>query len=502
MKPYTKYMILLVLCLCLLALSACGGGNGPSGETDPSTGGEGVSETTGGGEGPEPTDPHAYYKEHFGDMDMKGKEVWIYDLNTSPDLHINFYDDYNGDPLNVELYLRDLLFEELYGVRFEYFSSTAGSKVISNSVLNDLYVADIIYGRASGDRLMTLAQNGCLSNLRSFSALDFSQPWWGNFISDSLTVNDRLFFTSGDILPSFYQSIGCFFYNINQGSRYGISKDSLCSSVEEGDWTWELLHTLSADAYENLDANEELTADVDRFGFLSYNVYNHTNMFAIGAGLKLCEETADGTWIVDLESPAVVETLGRLLTQMDHYSMGANGVDSIMDTTFKSGRAVFAEHFTESAFATLRDMEDDYLMLPVPKLDAAQDGYRCMVNSYVNCFVGVLSNCSDQAVVGAVLESMAYAGYHDIRPVVYEEMLKGQLARDPLATTMVDLIFDTAYIDYGVIEKFGVTTEYPQGVSSILYGYLKEGKGLTSEFQQMKNTINSDLAKALEAFTK
>ena len=225
-------------------------------------------------------------------------------------------------------------------------------------------------------------------------------------------------------------------------------------------------------------------------------------MFAIGAGLKLCEETADGTWIVDLESPAVVETLGRLLTQMDHYSMGANGVDSIMDTTFKSGRAVFAEHFTESAFATLRDMEDDYLMLPVPKLDAAQDGYRCMVNSYVNCFVGVLSNCSDQAVVGAVLESMAYAGYHDIRPVAYEEVLKGQLARDPLATTMVDLIFDTAYIDYGVIEKFGVTTEYPQGVSSILYGYLKEGKGLTSEFQQMKNTINSDLAKALEAFTK
>lgn len=493
MKELMFRVLLLLMCVSCLFLTSCRGKKG-----SPPDSGTAAGSTSGEPE----ADRHQYYTDRFGSLDMKGQEVWIYDLNTSPDIHVNYYDDNQGDTLNVKLHLRDSLFEELYGIRFSYFSNTAGSKAVSNSVLSGLYVADIIYGRASGDRLTALAQVNCLSNLRSYEALSFSQPWWGNFISDSLTVNNRLFFTSGDILPSFYQSIGCFFYNINQGTSFGIDKNALCVSVESGQWTWELLSDLSKDAYVNLDANEELTADADRFGFLSYNVYNHTNMFAIGAGLRLCEKTADGSWTVDFDSAAAVETLGKLARYMDHYSMGENGVDSILGDTFKSGRAVFAEHFTESAFSVLRNMQDDYLMLPVPKLEQAQEGYRCMVNSYVNCFVGILSNCADKEVTGAVLESMAHAGYYDIRPVVYETLLKGQLARDPLAINLVDLIFDTAYIDYGVIEKFGVSSDYPQGASTVLYQYLKEGASLSSEFAKIKGTVSQDLQKFFEPFEK
>lgn len=491
------FTLALLLSLGAILLSACGGNTPPAeGTTGPSNS-QSTNPTTGG---EVEKDPHEYYKTKFGDADTDGKEVWIYDLNTSPSIHINFFDDYQGDPMNVALYKRDLLFEELYGVSFEYFQNTAGSKLISNSVLGGFYVADIIYGRASGDRLMTLAQQDCLSDLHSLEELDFAQPWWGNFISDSLTVNDRLFFTSGDILPTFYQSIGCFFYNIDLGNDYAISKDEVCETVEAGDWTWEYVTTVSKDAYRNLDSESEMTADKDQFGLITYNVYNHTNMFAIGAGLKLCEQTEAGEWIVDFESAPVVEKLSKLASYMTTYSMGANSSDSIMQTTFKQGRTIFAEHFTESAFNYLRDMEDDYLMLPVPKLESAQDQYRCMVNSYVNCFVGALSNCSDEAVTGVILESMAYAGYNDIRPVAYEEFLKGTLARDPAAVSLVDLIFDTAYIDYGVIEKFGVSTTYPQGVSSILYSYLKDGGELASAFAGNKDAINGDLNTALKNF--
>ena len=141
-------------------------------------------------------------------------------------------------------------------------------------------------------------------------------------------------------------------------------------------------------------------------------------------------------------------------------------------------------------------------MLPVPKLYESQDSYRCMVNSYVNCFVSVLSNCSDMEATGVLLESMAYYGYHDVRPVAYEEFLKAALARDPLATQLIDIIFDTAYIDYGVIEKFGVTPEYTEGASTILYQYLKEKKPMASAFSANKEAINASLKKALEPFLK
>lgn len=496
-KRIATLVLALLLCLSMICVSACN--KTPSGDgKGTQDNGENTTEPTTGGE--EEKDPLEYYKTTFGNAATQGKEIWIYDLNTSPASHINYFDDYQGDPMNVALYERDMMFEEYYGVVFEYFQNTAGSKVISNSVLGGSYVADIIYGRASGDRLMTLAQQDCLMDMRSMEELDFSQAWWGNFISDSLTVNNRLFFTSGDILPSFYQSIGCFFYNIDLGDDYSIDKDAICNTVESGNWTWEYINGLVKDANRNLDSNEELTADVDQFGLITYNVYNHTNMFAIGAGLKLCQETEAGEWIVDFESTAVVEKLGKLKNYMTTYSMGEHGVDSIMGTTFKEGRAIFAEHFTESAFNSLKDMENDYLMLPVPKLEASQDNYRCMVNSYVNCFVGVLSNCADEKVTGIILESMAYAGYNDIRPIAYEEALKGRLARDPAAIDMVDLIFDTAYIDYGVIEKFGVSTEYKEGVSTILYKYLKEDGELSSAFAANKDAINGALKTALKNF--
>ena len=496
-----------ILCICLalllllgtLGLLSCNRNNNEGDDSD--NGADTIDNSSSDVSDVEEVDERKYYQDTFGDIDMKGKEVWVYDLNTSPDIHINYYDNLKGDKMNVALYKRDMLFEEIYGIKMEYFQSTQGSTVVSNAVLSGTYLADIIYGRASGGRLMTLAQQGCLSDMMSNTALDFSQPWWGNFMTESLTVNNKLYFTSGDILPTFYQSIGCFFYNMDLGKTYGIDKEALCQTVMDGNFTWEYMTKLVKDADTNLDSNLTLTADKDQFGLITYNVYNHTNMWAIGAGLKLVEQNATGQWIVDFESPNVVATLADLARYITYTEMGDNGLDSIMQTTFKSGRAIFAEHFTESAFSTLRNMENDYLMLPVPKLYDHQESYRCMVNSYVNCFVGILSNCADPEITGAILESQAHYGYNYIRPIAYEEFLKLALSRDVQAAALVDIIFDTAYIDYGVIEKFGKSDKYSDGASTILYQYLKEGKPLTSAFASNKDAINGSANEALGVFT-
>ncbi len=491
MKNMKKILAILLLLTMLFTVAACKK-NGNGDESANNSGSANDVEDSG----------DDFYLDRFGDLDLAGKEIWIFDLNTSPDAHVNHYHDVQGDEIDVELCKRDMMLETLYGVSFEYFNSTAGSKHLSNPILSGTYVADIVYGRASGDRLMALTQGGCLMDMCSLPSLSFNEQWWSKFMCESLTVNGKMYFTSGDILPTFYQSVGSFYFNINLGEEYGINKDELAAAVFDGKWTWEKLKTLSANATSNLDSNQELTADADQFGFISYNVYNHTNMFAIGAGLKLCEQTEDGTWTIDLTSGTREAKLAKLQSYMDNYSMGSGGVDSIMETTFKSGRAIFAEHFIESAFNTLTDMEDDYIMLPVPMIDEDQGEYYCMVNSYVNCFVGITSNCSDSEVTSAILESMAYAGYNDIRPVVYERVLKTRLSRDAVATQLIDLVFDSAYIDYGVIEKFGVTDDYKQGVSTVLYNYLKEGESLTSALASIQSQVESELQNTVSIFMK
>ncbi len=447
-------------------------------------------------------DKTAQYLEKFDGVDMSGKEIWVYDLNVNPDIHVNYYDELQGDPMNVKLYERDLYFKDKYGVTVEYFVNTGGSKMISNAVLSGAFIADIVYGRASGDRLMTLALNGCLDDMKSYDQLDFSQPWWGNFMAEQLTVNNKLFFTSGDVLPTFYQSIGCFFYNIDVGTDYGISKDQLCKTVLDGNFTWEYMMNLIKNADEDLTGDGIVSADNDFFGLCTYNATNHTNMWTIGAGIDLVQKTETGEYVVDFKNPSTEKVLSELKKYITFTEMGSNTMDSITQTTFKSGRAIFAEHFTESAFHQLRDMEDDYLMLPVPKLYEDQKDYRCMVNSYVNCFVGIVSNCAERDVTGTFLESLACFGYNEIRPVAYEEFLKLTLARDAAATELVDLIFDTAYIDYGVVERLGENKELPNGIADILYNYLKLDAPLASTFTANESAINQDLKDTLAPFFK
>ena len=98
--------------------------------------------------------------------------------------------------------------------------------------------------------------------------------------------------------------------------------------------------------------------------------------------------------------------------------------------------------------STLRDMQDDYGVLPLPKFDTAQEDYYTTFDN-TSSLVVVLSTCQNTEKVGATLELMAAEAYKQVTPAYFEICLQGKYADAPEDAEMYDRILKTFVFDFG-----------------------------------------------------
>lgn len=105
-----------------------------------------------------------------------------------------------------------------------------------------------------------------------------------------------------------------------------------------------------------------------------------------------------------------------------------------------------------------RDMDDDYGIIPVPKDTDAQTEYLSSCNTFLSSSVGVPKTCENADDTGLVMETMAYYSHKYLYPAVYEVILKGRVARDPVATEMLDMIYANASYDMVICYLYELST--------------------------------------------
>ena len=113
-------------------------------------------------------------------------------------------------------------------------------------------------------------------------------------------------------------------------------------------------------------------------------------------------------------------------------------------------RGMFAEGF--SAMATLRFIElensvmrntdQEYGVIPMPKFDENQEDYRTLLHDQFSV-VAIPTTVKDERLdmVSAVIEAMASASYKIVKPVYYEETLRTKIAQDPQSAAMMDTLY-------------------------------------------------------------
>ena len=123
----------------------------------------------------------------------------------------------------------------------------------------------------------------------------------------------------------------------------------------------------------------------------------------------------DGSVVLDIDVEQCANIYAKAYALLKgtqaNYEYSGNGTEVLTAhersfKTFAEGRAYFCGITFQKIETFLREMEDDYGVLPNPKFNEAQANYSTCVSG-AGSMVIVPKSCTDPEIVGSMLEGMA-----------------------------------------------------------------------------------------------
>ena len=403
----------------------------------------------------------------------------------------------SGDTINDAVYKRNTKVQELFGVTFTYDSRNgAGGNYSSwlNTLNSSILAGDNTYQIAGGYgyNLTNDALNDSFQNLQTNPYIDFSKPWWPSNIIDAASIGGRTNVCFGNIDPSYYDTTYAMFFNkriaedIGAGDLYGM--------VDDGTWTIDKMFSLAITGSRDIDGDTKIK-DGDIYGYIT-DKWMCYDAFVHACDIKISERDSSGTPVLLGLTERYIDAEKKISEFMNGSGIVRTKGDLNGDIlTFGNGEAFFYPSSLGSA-QSLRDMSDDFGILPYPKYNEAQERY-ITYNAIGNSTAFVAPITSDEALVGCVIEALAYYGWKDILPEYYERALKGKATRDSDSEAMLDIIFNN--IEYEFTEIYSRNFGDQKAPSMMMRVAVGENKDISSLWAKNENLYKETMASLVEA---
>jgi len=489
MKNTVRIISLLLVAIMCMALAACGGDNVPTSGNAPATG-----TTEGTATQPVTTEeeeelleiPEGAYYEGY-EFRILGKDAGDYsniDIVPNPDVE--------EDPINDAVYERNNKLEELFGITIVGSLQSAGNIVntVKNNVSAQTDAYDLICVEMSS--AFTLARDGCLHNLYEVPHIDMEKSWWDQNVADTMTIKDKLYFTTGDITVLDDDCTMVQLFNKDAFSELKPDVD-IYQVVKDKKWTMEYLASLIKDMNSDLNGNGTPDKD-DRWGMCLSTAdiatwYNASGEVMVGPDGK-------GGFRFAMEDSRAMDVMAKSLDFMLDYKffrtdqLSATAEDQL--NSLMRGTVIFRST-TMRTGRQLRNMEMDFGILPSPLFDEDQERYYTPT-SYSMVGHAIPTTVEDLERTGVITEAMAYYSKQYLTPAYYDVSLQGILTRDEESNDMLDIIFSSKIYDLGYL--FNV------GGQQRMMRQLVEGntKAYASKYDEIRDTMNSDIESFMEEF--
>ncbi len=382
---------------------------------------------------------------------------------------------------------------ELYGVAGTYDNSEFKTAV-NNSVAAGDSEYDLIAGYQAN--MITPAMEGYFMNVYDMDYIDTDAPWWSEKCNSSLTVNGKLFMTTGDIALTLWDNMYVFYFNKKLAEQYNLP--DIYQLVRDGKWTIDKLYELSSNVSQDLNGDTKYDEN-DLYGFLTTK-QNHMRAWIVAGETPITRQNSDGLMEACFVTERTQSMLDKLLRL--HYTdstyMGNDVLAEPNNTTepviFTSDRALFMSGYLGNA-SILRNMDTDFGIIPYPMYDEKQDGYRTTAHNSVSmmCFPVTVKDLEMSAII---TEALCAESYRNVIPQYYDLVLKAKGARDDESGEMIDLIRD------GLIFDFGWVHSVPMGsIGTIMQNLISENNsGLSSYWASKENQVLQGLEKINAAY--
>ena len=430
----------------------------------------------------------------LGERDLGGMVYTIFDCNAHSALQANIPgEEMNGDVVNDALLTRDLYLEERYNCEIEYIQENDISKLKSMVTAGDDEWQMIIATMVS---LNSQATGGYLADMCAMPYLEMDQNWWNPLMYENMRLHGAMYFSASDIAPGVYKMPGCMFLNLKLYTDYDFDFD-IFQSVIDGKWTIEQLRTMTRGMDNDLNMDNSWNVDDDFFGFaMQKDSTEASQILLAGAGVQFSHinEAGDNITCNLMSDSHAVQVIEGVTDLFKTINLGADGdINGFSNILFEGDRALFFMHKLESAAVHLRDMQSDYLILPAPKWDEAQESYYSFLSPWGSCFIALPQTVTGNENYGFVTEVLARYSREVVRPVAYDLVYKEKDTRDERSAKVLDILLDSTYIDFASLYDFG-------GVNGTLVNVLYKDKPLASSIEKIQSKIDTSIAKLVEAW--
>lgn len=414
----------------------------------------------------------------YDDLDFEGEELTMLLRNNIVNTR-EWYKESTEDELDEAIAMRNetVCVNLNVKINFVFLDGNGGNhgpyinqlfSAISRDVDSNLHYYDIgcnFSYYCTSATIRNYASN--LMDSAQFPYFDFSLPCWNQAIIEDTTFNNRLFYVAGDSNISMFDAAMIIWHNktLYDKKREATDPENMQDLALSGMWTCEELYRW-AQVFEDSNGTAGKQSD-DTYGF---GLYSRdpcpADSLPYAWDLELIVENNDQTHEFNIIGNTKAEdalTKFRNLLSAPGCTMSV-GLSSTPEQ-FAAGKYVFFNDRIFSSYESnmlIREMEDKYALLPMPKYDKEQENYGTTSQDYYNLYMILDHSRSDVPTKGeaisAFLQLANEESYTGVRGYYFNRIIKPKFfgTDDSEGTVtksiaLFDIIIDNIEFDYMTI---------------------------------------------------
>ena len=495
-----KILCILLTLALLLPLAACSekGGNADEPASQGSDGNASSDGTPGAAE--EEEDPMAKLYEDLPTGDYGGFVFSFLNNISNFAYTLMSAEELTGEGINDAIYNRNAKIEETLNIKID--EQLVGYSEVTTGMNAAIAAGDDTYscfwneaGFVSGFGI-----NGSLLNVNEIASLNLAKPWWEGDAMKEIQVLDKLYYLVGDIHLMFKESFWMNGYN-----RSIIDQNQLENPydlVKEGRWTLDAMKSEMEVAAQDLNGDGVMDGE-DRFGVTCYSGCAHA--FYMAADEVLITRNEEGIPVNvnpgDRFYSVVEKIVNTMFTKeafntyvcMSGVTKNISQYQDEWHGVFLSGHALF---YLEpiGSLKKLRDMDDEFGIVPFPKYDEKQENHITYIATYA-AMCGIPITNSDPERTGVILENLCAESYGDLREAYVDTTLNFKYIRDEESKEMLNLILSTGR--FNLCDLLGVSAVKDAVANAMSSGNADVASVIAKTMKVADKMLDKNLAKLL-----
>ncbi len=419
----------------LMILPACGEAAAPAGNTQ---------QTGAAAETAAETEPEIRF-----DGETVNLGIWA-----MPDVASEaFVEEQNGEIVNDAVYSRNLAVEEKLGVTLNVIQVGPEDFTAVDNVTKSIQAGEALYDVCWMPTIAAAqaSVNGYFLDLTKLPNLDLTARHWSQGVNSEMKIGSGQYLASGSPAISMLRYIYVTVCNNALFSSYDL--DVPLGDVRDGVWTFDRQSEISRDIYTDLDGNGKNDIN-DLYGFAA-GARTGIDTFWTNCGASLYGRDSAGFYTFEPKTERYAQAVDAILN-LYYGGPGSFVLTSSKDNfrgqelsgMFAAGRAMMLITPIYCIETYMRDMQDEFTVIPMAKLDESQPSYRSYVqDQFTSCFVPVTVTGDRTELAGAFLDIYGSESYDSVFNAYYENALSYKYMQNAESVEMLRLIVDSVVID-------------------------------------------------------